>query len=246
MIINTIYASYQGEVNAFGIGAPVIFVRTGGCPHRCYQKTLGILCDTPEALAKGSGEEMTAVDILNKVNKISQENGNIKLICFTGGDPLWRSPESLELLFGALVDNGGYKISVETSGTISPERYMYMDEISWVLDYKLKSAGIKQPFVHEILPLLAPEDIIKFIIYDHEDYNEFLTIVEPLLHTTKAKIAVGLFWGTDKLMYSELIQMLQEDKLFGRVIMNFQTHKLVTLYDTKTEDAQNLKVPIEI
>lgn len=245
MIINTIYASYQGETNAFGIGTPVIFIRTGGCHLRCYLKTLGSLCDTPEALERGSGENMSTDEIIEKVESISQSLGGIKLICLTGGDPLWRASHEIHDLLTGLTDKK-YKISVETSGTIDPTSYMYLDDVSWVLDYKLKSAGVKQKFVFSCLPNLVEEDIIKFVVHDLEDYNEFLEVIMPLLNTTKAKIAIGLFWGSSKISYSELINLLSTDKLLGRVLINMQVHKMATFYDNHLLEASQVKIPTEI
>ena len=40
MKLNNIYTTFQGEVNAFGIGMPVIFIRLQGCHLRCYKRII--------------------------------------------------------------------------------------------------------------------------------------------------------------------------------------------------------------
>lgn len=146
MKVNSIYSTFQGECNPFGIGQPVIFLRLQGCHLRCYKKTLGVLCDTPEALKKP-----LAVTELNSifatVLEISKETG-IKIITLTGGDPLWNTQEELQKLFVGLVERG-FKVSIETSGTISWLPYSSISkDIFWVLDYKLQSSGVKNSNVY--------------------------------------------------------------------------------------------------
>lgn len=222
-------------MNIHGIGAPVIFVRTGGCHLRCYAKTLGVLCDTPEALERGSGEELTTEQILERVNEVSKKSGGIKLICLSGGDPLWRGADEIADLMWAF-GNAGYKVSVETSGTLSMRNYAQYSWVHWVLDYKLKSAGVKQKFVTSDLSILKDTDYIKFVIHDMDDYNEFHSVVEALFKQTQAKIAVGVYYN-GVMKNTELIKLLTEDYLLGRVMVNFQVHKLATLYDGLDKDS---------
>ena len=243
MRINSIYATYQGEANIGGIGHPVIFVRTQGCHIRCYKKTLGTLCDTTEALELGKGgKEIPIVDIVKEVERLSNIYGGIKLICLSGGDPLKQSEGELRYLFSVL-DSKGYEVSVETSGTLSIMPYIDFTNVHWVLDYKTKSAGIKLKFLSEELGLLKPTDYIKFVLYDEADYNEFFAVVEAIFNLSKAKVVVGCYWG-GKLKNEKLVELLMQDKLLGRVAINFQVHKMATLVDnTAFETFQELSIP---
>jgi len=242
MKISTIYPTYQGEVNIFGIGAPVIFVRTSGCHLRCYKETLGLLCDTPNELDGTVGTDMSVEEIADSVRKISEDNGGIDLICFTGGDPLWRNQDEIHNLFAELSD---FHISVETSGTLSIREFANYEHVSFVLDYKLSSAGVKQKFITKDLSVLSKNDIIKFVIYDQEDYSMFLELFKGLYESTLAKICVGTYWGGTKYMKSStLIDMLKADRLLGKVHINMQAHKLLTMYDTLEESAFSaIKIP---
>ncbi len=245
MIINTIYLSYQGEVNIKGIGAPVIFLRTGGCHLRCYKDTLGILCDTPEALERNAGVDMSTKEIVDKVNSISDASGGVKLICLSGGDPLWRSPDELHDLFWAL-GNANYHISVETSGTLSIAKYKIYSWASWVLDYKLKSAGVKQKFLLSDLAYLNNTDIIKFVIYDEEDYNQFVEAYNTIRNINKSVvIAVGCYWG-GKISNSSLFNALAKSRLLGDVTFNVQLHKMITVVDLNADLLHSTEIPKEI
>ena len=249
MKIQTIYTSYQGEVNKFGIGAPVIFIRTAGCHLRCYKKTMGILCDTPEALSTESGDEMHHIaGILGKVRQLSNEAGGIKLVCLTGGDPLYRDPDSINDLLRVL-GLAGFQVSVETSGTLSIANYRHHSHVSWVLDYKSISAGIKPKFQTQDIHLLKPTDYIKFVLNDEVDYNEFFDVVSVLKNQTSATIACGLFWGA-KISYDWLIKTLIRDQMLGYVVINAQVHKMFTLYDhcvaNENFDLSTISIPQKI
>lgn len=228
MLINSIYLTFQGEQNPFGIGAPVVFVRTQGCHIRCYMKTLGVLCDTPEALEREGGKEMDTIEILDEVERVGK---GVKLICLSGGDPLWRKSEQVRTFF-KLAYKFGYKVCVETSGTLDWTTYEDFPDVYWVLDYKLKSAGVRGNLVDSFYSLLGKRDFIKFVIYDEVDYKEFKAAM-ALMRDCKAKIAVGVYWNGPMKTF-DLFNKLVEDNLVSKVVLNFQAHKvLYPDYDNK-------------
>lgn len=239
MKVNYIYPTFQGEVNPYGIGHPVIFLRLQGCHLRCYKRTLGNLCDTPEALKKPT--TTTEINsIFDGVNKISTETG-IKLVTLTGGDPLWNNSDDLYKLFTGLVERG-FTVSVETSGTISWLPFM-MDGVHWILDYKLKSAGVKNAgtlFLDEAhLKSLTSTDYIKFVVYDLLDMEEAIRITKTLRAKTDAKIAIGAYWG-GKLSTFEIFNILKDERLLGDVVINMQAHKMAVASDF------NQKIPTDV
>lgn len=243
--VNAIYATYQGEVNVRGIGAPVIFLRLQGCHIRCYKRTLGTLCDTPEALQKDESKGMPISMIIEELIKLRRETG-INFICLSGGDPLWRDPALLKKLFSALTTIG-FHISIETSGTIPiapffEEDFYNSDAITWVLDYKTKSAGIKNPFIIGDIHFLSEKDFIKFVLYDDADYKEFLDKVLYLKKMTKAKIAVGPYWG-GKLTFSTIFDYLRRDGLLPHVTMNTQLHKMTTFCELRQGELTQIEIP---
>lgn len=241
MKLNNIYTTFNGEVNPQGIGSLCIFVRLQGCHLRCYKKTLGILCDTPEGLKKPADRDKISY-IFAQIEQVSKDTG-LKLITLTGGDPLWNKEEELiELL--TLLSDSGYTVNVETSGTISWMPYRHIKNVNWILDYKCKSAGVHQKtnLLHytKLLESLTDQDFIKFVIYDEMDYEEFKGFATVhYLTVCQARLAVGAYWG-GKLDTFELFEKLKADKLLGKVCMNMQTHKMAVSSD------YNIKIPTDI
>lgn len=241
MNVNILYDSFQGEVNRFGIGSPALFLRLQGCPIRCYKRTFGKLCDTPESLSKPISE--TKINsIFVGVEKLSEKTG-IKVITLTGGDPLWNPEAELVELFTGLSERGFFT-SVETSGTISWLPYANLsNNISWVVDYKLKSAGVKNATVlfsdEAHLESLKETDHIKFVVYGEDDYEEMKSAVERIFPKTKAKIAVGSYWGGE-FSTIDLYKKLSSDGLFDKVTLNMQVHKMAV------SSNYSVKIPIKL
>lgn len=236
MYVNAIYPTFQGEANPFGIGSPSIFLRLQGCHLRCYKKTLGVLCDTPEALEKTT-QKQNILSIFERVKGVV-DNTKIKVVTLTGGDPLWNNRKELVELFTLLTDYG-VSVVVETSGTISwlPFRAISKN-IYWVIDYKLKSAGIdnagKLFQSEEHLSDLTDKDFLKFVVYDKDDLAETIQTIEAIKNATKASIVVGAYWG-GKLTTFEIFNLIKNYGLLGRVAINMQTHKMAVSINTETE-----------
>ncbi len=250
MKINTIYPAFQGEQNIWGLGAPVIFLRTQGCHLRCYKSTLGTLCDTPEALeGRGTHRDMTVKEVLAEMKVLANNMGGVYNVCLTGGDPLWMNQiELLDLLHVGWWD--GFNFSVETSGTLPIKNFVDLiipgrdkNHVHWVLDYKTKSAGVDRPFLMENLFWLDEQDYIKFVLYDSADYQEFLDVLPTL--ETKAKITVGVYWG-GKITNFQLYDMLLKDKLLGQVSLNVQLHKMAFFCDARVDQLHQVAIPAEI
>lgn len=233
-VVNSIYPAFMGEVNKFGIGAPCTFLRLAGCNLRCYKATKGILCDTPEALEL-SGTVMSTTSIFTKLEEL-----NCKLVCLTGGEPLFQFVPPLV----KKLSESGYHIVVETNGSMGIAVLRDIKNVSFVVDYKSKSTGHSSAMLERNYPLMNEDDFIKFVLDDEEDYWEFRKWV--FAHPTfKGKIAVGLFWGS-KLTYAELLQLLREDYI--NVYVNMQTHKMSCLYDAQkgTEGFNKLFIPRDL
>lgn len=234
LMVNTIYPAFMGEVSKFGIGAKCTFVRLSGCNLRCYKSTMGLLCDTPEALDFACGKQMSHYDILSAVSKC----GN-SLVCLTGGEPLMQ--DVTELLECLTVH--GYDVVVETNGSKAINQYKHIKNVSFVVDCKTHSTGESERMFEENYSVMDSGDYLKFVIDDEKDYWEMR---EWLMNHPKFKgtVAVGLFWGS-KMSYQELMKTLHEDRL--NVVLNMQTHKMAFLYDFFKDEVNNLiTIPKEI
>lgn len=231
--VNEVYRTFMGEVNPFGIGHPAVFVRTAGCHLRCYKETYDVLCDTPHALEKDSGKlysigggSETYPDIFDAIKSVG---GDIKLICLTGGDPLWRSTQSIRE-FLRLARTLQYKVVVETSGTLS---WLPFHELAtWVIDYKLPSAGVHQKCLlldEAHLKVLDSQDYIKFVIANERDFAHALDATEEICrHNDQVKIAFGPLYGIGaELTFWDINELLNHKKYVSpQIVLNLQLHKL--------------------
>jgi len=105
MFVAELFESFHGETNGHHQGRVVTFIRLSGCNLKCPY------CDTKETWDQLYGENVSPAEILDMV-----KNFGHKHICITGGEPLMHKEEVLELLHVLWWE--GYKISVETNGTI--------------------------------------------------------------------------------------------------------------------------------
>ncbi len=149
--ITEIFLSIQGESTT--VGLPTVFVRLTGCPLRCNY------CDTSYAFS--GGREMSVGDILDEV-----ANLGVGRVTVTGGEPLAQA--QCTALLEAFC-NSGYAVSLETSGTTS---IADVDRrVRKVMDLKTPSSGEHHRNHYENLTHLGPNDEIKFVISDRDDYE---------------------------------------------------------------------------
>lgn len=217
--VNTIYPAFMGEVNTHGIGVSCVFVRLAGCNLRCYFKTKGTLCDTPEALEMKGGKDMSVSEIVNEVRRFDK-----KVVCLTGGEPLMQDVK--ELL--TELSNRGYFVVVETNGSKSIAPYRHIRNVSFVVDVKSVSSGESERMLESNYWYLDKDDFLKFVIDTEEDYMEFKRWA--FSHYVGCNIAVGTFWGSE-ISYSELMKKLNEVSWKIPIYLNMQTHKMACLYD---------------
>lgn len=235
--VNTIYPAFMGEVNTHGIGVPCTFVRLAGCNLRCYFKTKGILCDTPEALYPSSGAFMTVPHILERVRKF----GN-KVVCLTGGEPLLQDVSDLlnEL------SSSGFYVVIETNGSKSIAPYRHIRNVSFIVDVKSLSSGESEKMVEDNYSLLDEKDFVKFVIDTKDDYAEFHSWVTSH-ERLKCNVAVGLFWGSE-VTYQWLMEQVIRTSFGVPIHLNMQSHKMTCLYDKykESESFGDLFIPKDI
>lgn len=243
--VNTIYPAFDGEQNPWGIGHPTVFVRFQGCHLRCYLKTLGVVCDTPEALdMKRIGHMYDPHGLSLKVLDVLYTN-NIDKITISGGDPLKQDPQMLKDFISAMNLNGFNKITIETSGTLDWAFLKEMNpEISIIADYKLSSTGVKtklteRMYTKERLSEFHSNDYIKFVIYDEADYTQMRDFLQTAfleygnqlyIEGTTTPFIGSLCAGTyykGEMTNFELFERLRSDRLLRHILMNFQVHQMV-------------------
>ena len=201
--INEIYLSVQGESTHTGL--PCIFIRLTGCNLRCSW------CDT--AYAFHEGKNMSIDEILQKV-----ENFGIHLVEITGGEPLMQ--DNVYTLMRRLIEKG-YKVMLETGGSISLERVP--KDVIKIMDLKCPGSGEQEKNNLDNLKLLAPHDEVKFVILDRKDYEWSRDIIKKFKINETAHILLSPVF--DKLELKEMVKWILEDRLPVR--LQTQLHKII-------------------
>jgi 7-carboxy-7-deazaguanine synthase len=149
--IHEIFFSLQGETSR--IGLPTAFVRLTGCPLRCGY------CDT--AYAFQGGETLQLDEILQRV-----EATGAHYVTVTGGEPLAQK-DCLQLL--KLLCDASYDVSLETGGSLDISAVD--PRVSVILDIKTPGSGETARNLWSNLQYLKPEDEVKLVLCNREDYD---------------------------------------------------------------------------
>ena len=153
MYLIEIYKSVQGESSFAGL--PCIFVRLAGCNLRCAW------CDS-EYTFKG-GYKQTLEEVEATVAGLAP----VRLVEFTGGEPMLQERELLPLMERLLTQ--GYTLMMETSG----ERLLanVPPAVHKIVDVKCPGSGEGGSFRVENLAALTLRDEVKFVISNRADYD---------------------------------------------------------------------------
>ena len=153
MYLIEIYKSVQGE-SSFA-GRPCIFVRLAGCNLRCSW------CDS-EYTFKG-GYKLSEDEVVAGIEKLAP----VKLIEFTGGEPLLQERELVPLMQRLL--DSGYELMIETSGERPLDRVPAA--VHKIVDVKCPGSGEGGSFRLSNLEFLTNGDEVKFVITNRSDYE---------------------------------------------------------------------------
>ena len=153
MQITEIYRSLQGESSFAGL--PCIFVRLTACNLRCTW------CDSEFTFT--GGNKMSAEEVHAEVARLAP----VRLIEFTGGEPMLQERELIPLMESLLVE--GYELLIETSG----ERPLAKvpKAVHKIVDVKCPHSGAADSFKLENLDAVTKRDEIKFVLADRTDYD---------------------------------------------------------------------------
>ncbi|WAI00284.1 7-carboxy-7-deazaguanine synthase QueE [Methanogenium organophilum] len=199
MKIIEIFSSISGE--GLRQGLPATFIRCAGCNLNC------VWCDTPES--HGEGTDMTIREIVSAVS-----TGMPRYVIITGGEPLLQEEELKELLV-ALRD-AGYRIEIETNGTLSFTEVQEYATIS--MDIKCPSSGeVSDP---TLLADIREEDAVKFVVMDRTDCLYAQGVIES--HDIAGTVFISPVWGGN---YREIADFILDEGIAAR--FQLQLHKSI-------------------
>ncbi|MFY9939884.1 MAG: radical SAM protein, partial [Silvibacterium sp.] len=218
MYLIEIYKSVQGESSFAGV--PCIFVRLAGCNLRCSW------CDSEYTFT--GGYKLTEDEVVAEIAKLAP----VRLIEFTGGEPLLQERELIPLM-ERLLDRG-YELMIETSGERPVENVP--KAVHKIVDVKCPGSGESGRFRMSNLASLTERDELKFVITNRDDYE----FARDFIRTNALEGRVGqlllspAFSKTPSLERStanclldprELVEWMLADGLNAR--LSLQIHKYV-------------------
>jgi len=175
MQVTEIFHSIQGESTYAGL--PCAFVRLTGCPLRCGW------CDSEYTFY--GGERMTIEQVLERVKSYPT-----KLVEITGGEPLAQKevyPLTERLL------TLGYTVLIETSGSFDISHLN--PRVICIMDLKAPGSGHEHSNHWENIRQLKPEDQVKFVIADRQDFDWACGVIERYSLTRRVTVLFSPAWG---------------------------------------------------
>jgi 7-carboxy-7-deazaguanine synthase len=213
-----IYKSVQGE-SSFA-GRPCIFVRLAGCNLRCSW------CDS-EYTFKG-GYKLSEDEVVSEIEKLAP----VRLVEFTGGEPLLQERELIPLMQRLL--DSGYELMIETSGERPLDHVPVV--VHKIVDVKCPGSGEGGSFRISNLDSLTKGDEVKFVITNRSDYEFARDFIRQ--HALEARTGSVLlspaFTKMPSIMRStencmldprELVEWMLADGLDAR--LSLQIHKYI-------------------
>ena len=197
-----IFSSIQGE--GLYVGERHLFVRFKDCNLKC------INCDEVNSDAC----VMTIDDVIKNIQIIEKNNGHHSYVTLTGGEPL----HYIDFMFTLceILNNKGYKIFLETNGTLYEELKKVIHLIAVTsMDIKLKSVwGINDCYIlhKEFLHILKGSiHYIKIIVSEKINIDEFINYVNLICDVNYAIPLILQPLKTSNTRYNnELISLLCE------------------------------------
>jgi 7-carboxy-7-deazaguanine synthase len=201
------FTSIQGESSY--AGRPCFFIRLAGCNLNCSY------CDTEFAKSADDGDESDIDTIVAKA-----ESADVPYVEITGGEPLLQ--KNVSKLCQKLFD-AGFEVLMETNGSLPISQLPY--DVIKIIDCKCPSSGEMDSMDFANFADISPEDEIKFVISDREDYEYVCSIIEEYGLDNKVNNILLSPVQSESFTAAMLSEWILEDKL--EVRLQLQLHKII-------------------
>ena len=162
--LHSIYLATEGE--GIFLGTPQVFVRFQGCAVGCLN------CDSLETWDFERGKCLSLREVLREIGEKGND-GQIKRVSLTGGDPLHPKHErAVEELLASLKERG-YWVNLEAAGTrLVDSIFDGLDFISF--DFKTPSTGVatRSENLLRLVDQYAGKFQIKSVVETDEDFQK--------------------------------------------------------------------------
>ena len=173
-----IFATVQGEGTSTGV--PSVFVRLAECNLRCDWCDTKYTWDWKNYDRTAETIELAVDEIDRRMVEVSGEG--VRNAVFTGGEPLLQQDDLVEL--ATRLRERGFRIEVETNGTVAPTEAFAACVDQWNVSPKLATSGNAERARHRpaVLQWFAarPNAFLKLVITSEADVAEANELVETL------------------------------------------------------------------
>lgn len=170
MLLSEMFASIQGE--GVSTGVPSVFVRLAECNLKCAWCDTKYTWDWEHVDRAANVREVSGDDVEARVVELA--GAGTRNVVVTGGEPMLQQAEMAPVL--ARLRARGFRVEVETSGTIEPVAEMAAVVDQWNVSPKLASSGNKRSARLRAGPLAwfaaAPNACWKVVVTSQDELAE--------------------------------------------------------------------------
>lgn len=200
------------SINGEGLrqGELAVFLRFASCNLRCSY------CDTKYSFENPKYSEESIDEIISWVNE-----QHVKNITLTGGEPLIQ--KDIKELMIKLSDLG-YRLEVETNGSVDIFEFKDIKNTSFTLDYKLPVSLMEHKMNVDNYKYITKKDSVKFVCGTIEDLEKALYIINKYDLINKTNCMFSPVFGLIEL--PKMVDFMIEHNL-NDVKLCLQIHKVI-------------------
>lgn len=200
------------SINGEGLksGELATFIRFADCNLRCPY------CDTKYSYENPCYTNESIDEIVSYINENKIHN-----VTLTGGEPLIQ--KDIDLLIDKL-SNLGYRVELETNGSIDIKKYVGLKGVSFTLDYKGPSSLMSDKMNLENYKYLTKNDVVKFVCGTREDLLKTKEIIKTYKLDLVTNPFISPIYGEIEL--EEIVEFLKDNNM-NYTRLQVQLHKII-------------------
>lgn len=200
------------SINGEGIksGELAVFIRFQGCNLRCPY------CDTKYSYINPKYQELEVEEIIDYI-----KSTNVYNVTLTGGEPLIH--KDVDKLINEL-SNLGYRVELETNGSVDISKYVGLNGVSFTLDYKGPSSLMEDKMNLENYKYLGKNDVVKFVCGSDLDLLKAKEIILKYHLNEYTNPFISPMFGEIEL--EKIVDFMKDNNLNG-VRLQLQIHKII-------------------